>query len=216
MRNSEFTTNFNQNVPDYSLPVADFHIEHAEKIKQSKGASLKPSIQSHRESNIKALFSNVLQENETSLQAQSEKRFNEIVNQVKADDILIITSDAFIVNKLQGKDVASKENMELITALEKENKCSAVFVLGDKYKQWMEGNKENVIQYFNAAEKTSYTTELAIPADDEASRYALHEQVMEKIHTGKQFVRELQELRNSAALTNNTDASSTAPRLNTF
>lgn len=213
MSNSEFSTNFNKNVPDYYLPDADFHIEHAEKIKQSKGVSLKPSNQSDRELNIKALFSDVLQKNETSYQSQSEKRFNQIVDQVKADDILIFTSDAFIVNKLQGKDVASKENMELVTALEKENKCSAVFVLGDKYKQWMEDNKENVIEYFDAAEKTSFTAELSIPVGDEASRYELHEKVIENMHTGKQFVRGLHELSSSDVLTNCTGASPTSARL---
>ena len=66
MRNSEFTTHFNQNHPDDRLPDARFHIEHAESIKRNREASLKSLTQSQDNSGIKTLFSEVLKVSDTA------------------------------------------------------------------------------------------------------------------------------------------------------
>lgn len=98
--------------------------------------------------------------------SEQEARFDKILGNINNNDVLILTSDPFIVNKLKGNDPDNIENRKSIAFLEKENKSQAFLASGEQYKRWMNENKERIIELFALEDASSYIAELAIPKDD--------------------------------------------------
>ncbi|WP_447840843.1 hypothetical protein [Enterobacter bugandensis] len=111
--------------------------------------------------------------------SEQEARFDKILGNIDDNDVLILTSDPFIVNKLKGNDPDSAENKESIKFIEKENKSRAFLASGEHYKTWMKENKERIIELFALEDASSYVAELAIPKDDRNAYYDIVDKALE-------------------------------------
>ncbi|EMV7411171.1 hypothetical protein AADQ46_004743 [Enterobacter soli] len=111
--------------------------------------------------------------------SEQEARFDKILGNINDYDVLILTSDPFIVNKLKGNDPDSAENRESIKFIEKENKSRAFLASGEYYKTWMKENKERIIELFALEDAASYVAELAIPKDDRNAYYDIVDKALE-------------------------------------
>lgn len=111
--------------------------------------------------------------------SEQEARFDKILGNIDDNDVLILTSDPFITNKLKGKDHDSDENKKSIKFIEKENKSKAFLAAGEQYKTWMNENKERIIELFALEDASSYVAELAIPKDDRNAYYDIVDKALE-------------------------------------
>lgn len=110
---------------------------------------------------------------------EQEARFDKILGNINDNDVLILTSDPFIVNKLKGINPDSTENKESIAFLEKENKRKAFLASGGQYKNWMNENKERIVELFALEDASSYIAELAVPKDDRNAYYDIVDKALE-------------------------------------
>ncbi|EFE5937912.1 MULTISPECIES: hypothetical protein [Enterobacter] len=113
--------------------------------------------------------------------SEQEARFDKILGNIDDNDVLVLTSDPFIVNKLKGNDPDSAENKESIKFIEKENKSKAFLASGKNYKAWMNENKEKMIELFSLEDASSFVAELAIPKDDRNAYYDIVDKALEAI-----------------------------------
>ncbi|HDS8886955.1 TPA: hypothetical protein QHV71_000527 [Enterobacter hormaechei subsp. steigerwaltii] len=111
--------------------------------------------------------------------SEQEARFDKILGNIDDKDVLILTSDPFITNKLKGNDPDSDENKKSIKFIEKENKSKAFLAAGEQYKSWMNENKERIIELFALEDASSYVAELAIPKDDRNAYYDIVDKALE-------------------------------------
>lgn len=111
--------------------------------------------------------------------SEQEARFDKILGNIDDNDVLILTSDPFITNKLKGNDPDSDENKKSIKFIEKENKSKAFLAAGEQYKSWMNENKERIIELFALEDASSYVAELAIPKDDRNAYYDIVDKALE-------------------------------------
>lgn len=111
--------------------------------------------------------------------SEQEARFDKILGNIDDNDVLILTSDPFIINKLKGNDPVSAENKAAIKFLEKENKSKACLASGEQYKSWMNENKERIIELFALEDASSYVAELAIPKNDRNAYYDIVDKALE-------------------------------------
>lgn len=124
------------------------------------------------------LFNTVTQ---GALNDRSEQgtRFDKILDNIDDNDVLVLTSDPFIANKLKGNDPDSAENKESIKFIEKENKSKAFLASGKNYKTWMNENKDRIIELFALEDASSFVAELAIPKDDRDAYYDIVDKALE-------------------------------------
>lgn len=111
--------------------------------------------------------------------SEQEARFDKILGNINDNDVLILTSDPFITNKLKGNDPDSDENKKSIKFIEKENKSKAFLASGKQYKNWMNENKERIVELFALENASSYVAELAIPKDDRNAYYDIVDKALE-------------------------------------
>jgi hypothetical protein len=111
--------------------------------------------------------------------SEQEARFDKILGNINDNDVLILTSDPFIANKLKGNDPDSAESKESIKFIEKENKSRAFLASGKQYKNWMNENKERIVELFALEDASSYVAELAIPKDDRNAYYDIVDKALE-------------------------------------
>jgi len=122
-----------------------------------------------------------------------DNRFYKIVDDIEGSDILIFTSDPFIVNKLKGNNPDSPENIEKIKFFEKEDKIGAFLASGEDYKKWMLENKDKVIDIFSLEEASSFMAELAIPKDDQNSYYDIIDKSLEAMRLKSEVMTDIKE-----------------------
>lgn len=127
---------------------------------------------------MKELF-NSATEGALSDRSVQEARFSRVLEKIENDDVLILTSDPFIINKIKGNDCDSAENKEILAFLEKENKSRAFLASGKQYKNWMNENKERIVELFALEDASSYVAELAIPKDDHNAYYDIVDKALE-------------------------------------
>lgn len=111
--------------------------------------------------------------------SEQEARLDKILGNINDNDVLILTSDPFITNKLKGNDPDSAESKESIKFIEKENKSKAFLASGKQYKNWMNENKERIVELFALENASSYVAELAIPKDDRNAYYDIVDKALE-------------------------------------
>lgn len=111
--------------------------------------------------------------------SEQEARFDKILGNINDNDVLILTSDPFITNKLKGNDPDSAESKESIKFIEKENKSKAFLASGKQYKNWMKENKERIVELIALENASSYVAELAIPKDDRNAYYDIVDKALE-------------------------------------
>lgn len=125
--------------------------------------------------------------------SEQEARFGKILGNIDDNDVLILTSDPFITNKLKGNDPNSAENKESIKFLEKENKSKAFLASGEQYKSWMNENKERIIELFALEDASSYVAELAIPKDDRDAYYDIVDKALEAMRQKTEVMNAIKE-----------------------
>ncbi|WOI84442.1 MULTISPECIES: hypothetical protein [Enterobacteriaceae] len=111
--------------------------------------------------------------------SEQEARFDKILGNIEDKSVLILTSDPFIISKLNGDNPDSAENKEKIAFIEKENKSSSFLASGKQYKAWMNENKERIIELFALEDASSYVAELSIPKDDRNAYYDIVDKALE-------------------------------------
>ncbi|HBV9945973.1 TPA: hypothetical protein MEA92_004841 [Klebsiella aerogenes] len=110
---------------------------------------------------------------------EQEARFDKILRNINDNDVLILTSDPFIASKLKGNDPDNAENKKTIAFLEQENKSKAFLASGEQYKNWMNENKERIVELFALEDASSYIAELAVPKEDRNAYYDIVDKALE-------------------------------------
>ncbi|CZV49085.1 hypothetical protein [Enterobacter hormaechei] len=111
--------------------------------------------------------------------SEQEARFDKILGNIDDNDVLILTSDPFIANKLKGNDPDSAVNKESIKLIEKENKSRPFLASGKQYKTWMNENRERIVELFALEDASSFVAELAIPKEDRNAYYDIVDKALE-------------------------------------